>query len=323
MRTTRKRIAILDDYQGVALKMADWSEVTGRADVVVFGGHIDDEVVLVERLREFDVICVMRERTPFKRSLMEQLPNLKLIASTGPRNASIDADAAHDLGVDVVHTGYTSTPTIEFAWAMILASVRNIARENDSLRKGGWQIGVGEDLKGKTLGLVGLGNIGSEVARIGLAFGMRVLAWSQNLTAERAAASGAALVSKEALFSSSDIVSIHLILSHRTRGLIGARELSLMKPTSRLVNTSRGPIVVEKDLVDALSRGAIAGAAIDVYDREPLPGDHPFRVLPNVLATPHIGYVTRGLYETFYQDTVTNIARWLDGQNGAGESANP
>jgi len=323
MRTTRKRIAILDDYQGVALKMADWSEVTGRADVVVFGGHIDDEVVLVERLREFDVICVMRERTPFKRSLMEQLPNLKLIASTGPRNASIDADAAHDLGVDVVHTGYTSTPTIEFAWAMILASVRNIARENDSLRKGGWQIGVGEDLKGKTLGLVGLGNIGSEVARIGLAFGMRVLACSQNLTAERAAASGAALVSKEALFSSSDIVSIHLILSHRTRGLIGARELSLMKPTSRLVNTSRGPIVVEKDLVDALSRGAIAGAAIDVYDREPLPGDHPFRVLPNVLATPHIGYVTRGLYETFYQDTVTNIARWLDGQNGAGESANP
>lgn len=314
--TTRKKIAILDDYQRVALKIADWSELTRRADILVFADHIEDEDALVDRLRDFDAVCVMRERTPFRRSLMERLPNLKLIASTGARNASIDADAAHELGVEVVHTAYTSTPTIEFTWAMILASMRNIARENESLRQGGWQISVGEDLKGKTLGLVGLGHIGSEVARIGLAFGMRVLAWSQNLTSEKAAASGAELVSKEALFSSADIVSIHLILSHRTRGLVGARELSLMKPTSRLVNTSRGPIIVEKDLVDALSSGTIAGAAIDVYDREPLPQDHPFRVLPNVLATPHIGYVSRGLYQTFYQDTVTNILRWLDGQAG-------
>lgn len=312
--TTRKKIAILDDFQGVALSMADWAQVTERAEIVVFDDHVDDHEVLADRLREFDVICVMRERTPFKRLLMEQLPNLRLIASTGARNASIDADAAKELGIEVVHTGYTSTPTIEFTWAMILASMRNIARENESLRKGGWQIDVGEDLKGKTLGLLGLGNIGSEVARIGRAFGMRVLAWSQNLTSEKAAASGAELVSKEDLFSASDIVSIHLILSHRTRGLVGARELALMKPTSRLINTSRGPIVVEKDLVDTLSRGAIAGAAIDVYDREPLPEDHPFRVLTNVLATPHIGYVSRGLYQTFYQDTVTNIARWLDAQ---------
>lgn len=319
--TTKKKIAILDDYQGVALKVADWSAVTERADVVAFSDHLEEEEALVDRLREFDVVCIMRERTPFRRSLMEQLPKLKLIASTGTRNAAIDPDAAQALGIEVVHTGYTSTPTIEFTWAMILASMRNIASENASLRKGGWQIGVGEDLKGKTLGLVGLGNIGSEVARIGLAFGMRVLAWSQNLTCEKAAASGAEFVSKEALFSSSDIVSIHLILSHRTRGLIGAHELSLMKPTARLVNTSRGPIVVEAELIDALRRGAIAGAAIDVYDQEPLPEDHPFRSLPNVLATPHIGYVTRGLYETFYQDTATNIARWLDDHSDVAASS--
>lgn len=313
----KKKVAILDDYQGVALTIADWSPVKERAEIVIFGDHIDDEDAIADRLRDFDVVCVMRERTPFRRTLMERLPNLRLIASTGARNAAIDATAAQALGIEVVHTGYTSTPTIEFTWAMILASMRNIARENASLRAGGWQVGVGSDLKDKTLGLVGLGNIGAEVARIGLAFGMRVLAWSQNLTTEKAAAHGVQCVTREALFSSSDIVSIHLILSQRTRGLIGAQDLGLMKPTARLVNTSRGPIVVEKDLIEVLGRGAIAGAAIDVYDREPLPRDHPFRVLPNVLATPHIGYVSDGLYHTFYQDSVSNIVDWLDRQAAA------
>jgi phosphoglycerate dehydrogenase-like enzyme len=312
--SAKKRIAVLDDYQAVALTSADWSRVTPRAEVVVFTDHLDGEDALVERLRDFEVLCVMRERTPMPRALIERLPNLKLIASTGPVNASIDVAAAHARGIEVAHTGYRSTPTIEFAWSLILACARNIAQENASLRSGGWQVGVGEDLRGKVLGLVGLGNIGSEVARIGMAFGMRIHAWSQNLTAEKAEASGATLVTKDELFSSSDIVSVHLVLSQRTRGMIGAREFALMKPSARFVNTSRGPIVVEHDLVDALRRGAIAGAAVDVYEREPLPLDHPFRTLPNVLATPHIGYVTAGLYETFYADTVANIVRWLDGQ---------
>lgn len=312
----KMRIAILDDYQGVALTSADWSRVTSRAEVVVFTDHLDGEDALVDRLQSFDVLCVMRERTPLPRGLIERLPNLKLIASTGPVNASIDVAAAHARGIEIAHTGYRSTPTIEFAWSMILASVRNIAQESASLRSGGWQVGVGEDLRGKVLGLVGLGNIGSEVARIGKAFGMQVQAWSQNLTAEKAEAIGATLATKDELFSSSDVISVHLVLSHRTRGLIGAREFALMKSTAHFVNTSRGPIVAEQDLIDALRRGAIAGAAVDVYEQEPLPLDHPFRTLPNLLATPHIGYVTKGLYETFYADTVANIVRWLDAQGG-------
>ena len=314
---TKKRIAVLDDYQGVALTSADWSRVTPRAEVVVFSDHIDGEDALVERLREFDVVCVMRERTPLTRSLIVRLPKLRLIASTGPVNAAIDVTAARERDIEVAHTGYRSTPTIEFAWSLILASVRNIAQESASLRNGGWQVGVGGDLRGKVLGLVGLGNIGSEVAQIGTAFGMRIQAWSQNLTAEKAEASGAQLVTKDELFSSSDIISVHLVLSQRTRGLIGAREFALMKQSARFINTSRGPIVVEQDLIDVLSRGAIAGAGIDVYEREPLPPDHPFRTLPNLLATPHIGYVTAGLYETFYGDTVESIVRWLDAQRGA------
>ncbi len=316
MAIVKRRIAVLDDYQGVALTSADWSRVTAHAEVVVFTDHLDSEDALVERLRDFDVLCVMRERTPLTRTLIERLPNLRLIASTGPVNASIDVAAAKARGIEIAHTGYRSTPTIEFAWSLILACVRNIAQENASLRNGGWQIGMGEDLRGKVLGLVGLGNVGSEVARIGKAFGMHVHAWSQNLTAEKAEASGAKLVTKDELLSSSDIISVHLVLSHRTRGMIGAREFALMKPGARFVNTSRGPIVVEQDLIDVLQRGAIGGAAIDVYEQEPLPLDHPFRTLPNLLATPHIGYVTKGLYETFYTDTVANIVRWLDAQGG-------
>lgn len=305
-------IAVLDDYQNVALSMADWTVLDGRARVTVFNDHLADPDAVVDRLRPFDIVCVMRERTPMTRAILERLPQLRLIASTGARNASIDAKAAEERGIQVVHTGYFPAPTIEMAWALILASARGLVEENASFRSGGWQRRIGSDLNGRTLGLLGLGNIGSAVARIGQAFGMKVIAWSQNLTAERAEAAGATWVSKEDLFRQADIVSIHLILSGRTRGLVGTAELTLMKPTARLVNTSRGPIVIEADLIEALERKMIAGAAIDVYDQEPLPPNHRFRSLPNLLATPHIGYVSQNLYERFYRDTVDNILKWLD-----------
>ncbi|HEY3622324.1 MAG TPA: D-2-hydroxyacid dehydrogenase family protein [Roseiarcus sp.] len=310
----RFRIAILDDYQNVALSLADWFSLDERAAVTIFDDHVADPDAVVERLQPFDIVCVMRERTPMTRAIIERLPRLQLIASTGRRNASIDLKAAEERGLQVVHTGYTSAPTIELTWALILASARNLVAENASLRRGGWQQSVGDDMAGRTLGVLGLGNVGGAVAKIGAAFGMKVIAWSQNLTTERAAEVGATLVSKDELFQEADVVSIHLVLSGRTRGLVGAAELALMKPTARLVNTSRGPIVVEADLIAALRNNTIAGAAIDVFDQEPLPLDHPLRALPNLLATPHIGYVSRGLYERFYQDTVANIRRWLDSQ---------
>ena len=308
----RAKIAVLDDYQGVALKMADWSAVLARADVDVFSDHLDGADAVAERLLPYDVVCVMRERTPLRAETIERLPNLKLIASTGPRNASIDLKAAAARAIAVAHTGYFGSPTLELTWALILASARHIVAEAAAVRSGGWQHSIGDDLAGKTLGIIGLGNLGSQVAKIGSAFGMRVLAWSQNLTAEKAGAVGAALVSKEELLRQADIVSVHLVLSDRTRALIGERELALMKPSARLVNTSRGPIVVEAALVAALKAGQIAGAAIDVYDVEPLPLDHPYRKIDNLLATPHIGYVSRSLYERFYRDTVSNILAWLD-----------
>jgi phosphoglycerate dehydrogenase-like enzyme len=310
----RFRIAVLDDYQNVALSLADWSALDARATVTVFNDHLADSDAVIERLQPFDIVCVMRERTPMTRAIIERLPKLRLIASTAMRNASIDLRAAEERGVQVVHTGYTSAPTIELTWALILASARNLVAENTSLRGGGWQQTVGDDMAGRTLGVLGLGNVGGAVARIGAAFGMKAIAWSQNLTTERAAEVGATLVSKEELFQEADVVSIHLVLSGRTRGLVGAAELALMKSTARLINTSRGPIVVEADLIRALEDKTIAGAAIDVFDQEPLPLEHPFRSLPNLLATPHIGYVSRELYERFYQDTVANIGRWLDSQ---------
>jgi phosphoglycerate dehydrogenase-like enzyme len=308
----RAKIAVLDDYQGVALKLADWSAVMARADVEVFCDHLTAADAVAARLLPFDIVCLMRERTPLGAALIERLPNLKLIASTGPRNASIDLKAAAARGVSVVHTGYFGSPTVELTWALILAGARHLVAEAGAVRSGGWQHTLGDDLSGKTLGIIGLGHIGSQVAKIGLAFGMRVSAWSQNLTAEKAAAVGAELVSKEELLRRADVVSVHLVLSDRTRGLIGAGELALMKRSARLVNTSRGPIVVEAALIAALKAGQIACAAIDVYDVEPLPADHPYRKLDNLLATPHIGYVSRGLYERFYRDTVANIIAWLD-----------
>jgi phosphoglycerate dehydrogenase-like enzyme len=313
----RFRVAVLDDYQNAALSLADWSALDARATVTVFNDHLADADALVERLQPFDIVCVMRERTPMIRSIIERLPKLRLIASTGTRNASIDLKAAEEQGVQVVHTGYTSAPTIELTWALILGSARNLVTENASLRGGGWQQSVGDDMAERTLGVLGLGNVGGAVAKVGNAFGMKVIAWSENLTTERAAEVGATLVSKDELFEKADVVSIHLVLGRRTRGLVSAAELALMKPTARLINTSRGPIVVEADLIAALNGKKIAGAAIDVFDQEPLPLDHPLRALPNVLATPHIGYVSRGLYARFYQDTVANISSWLDGQAAA------
>jgi phosphoglycerate dehydrogenase-like enzyme len=310
----RLRIAVLDDYQNAALSLANWSVLDGRANVMVFNDHLVDPEAVVERLQPFDIVCVMRERTPMTRTIIERWPRLRLIASTGTRNASIDLEAAEERGIQVVHTGYTSAPTIELTWALILGSARNLVAENTSLRGGGWQQSVGDDMAGRTLGVLGLGNVGGAVAQIGNAFGMKVIAWSQNLTAERAAEVGATLVTKDELFQQADVLSVHLVLSGRTRGLVGAAELALMKPTARLVNTSRGPVVVEADLVAALEDKKIAGAAIDVFDQEPLPLEHPFRSLPNLLATPHIGYVSRGLYARFYKDTVANIYRWLESQ---------
>jgi phosphoglycerate dehydrogenase-like enzyme len=306
------KIAILDDYQSVALELADWSQLEKRARIDVFHDHLADPASVVMRLLPYDVVCVMRERTPLRREILERLPNLKLIASTAPRNASIDLAAAAARGIKVVHTGYFSSPTVELTWALILAGARHLLAEAGALRAGEWQRAIGEDLAGKTLGILGLGSIGSKIATIALAFGMKTIAWSQNLSPEKAQALGAKWVSKEELLSQSDFITIHLVLSERTRGLIGASEFALMKKSARLINTSRGPIIEEAALLQALAQGRIAGAAIDVYDIEPLPADHPFRKIPNLLATPHIGYVTRGLYERFYRDTVSNISAWLD-----------
>jgi phosphoglycerate dehydrogenase-like enzyme len=306
------KIAILDDYQNIALKLADWSTLARRAEITVFNDHIADPAAIIDRLLPFDVVCVMRERTPLPRDIIQRLPRLKLIASTGPGNASIDMAAAAEHGVSVTATGYRSTPTIELTWALILAGARHIVPESKAVRAGGWQTTIGQELEGKVLGVVGLGRIGAQVARIGLAFRMKIIAWSQNMTPEIAGAAGATMVPKSELFRQADIVTVHLVLSKRTRGLIGAAELEVMKPTARLINTSRGPIVDEAALIAALQSHSIAGAALDVFDQEPLPAGHPFRSLDNVLATPHIGYVGEDLYRTFYHDVVTSISAWLD-----------
>jgi phosphoglycerate dehydrogenase-like enzyme len=309
------RIAILDDYQNVSLSMADWSAVEHKAEITVFTDHVADRDELLARLEPFDIVCVMRERTPLPREIIERLPRLKLIASTGPGNASIDYTAAGERNIDVTATGYSSTSTVELTWALIMASSRNLVDECTSVRSGGWQISVGRELDGQVLGILGLGGIGSKIARIGTCFGMTVIAWSQNLDAAKAEAGGATLVSKDDLFGRSDTLSIHLKLSDRTRGLVGADELALMKPTSWLVNTSRGPIVDEAALIEALINRSISGAALDVFDTEPLPGDNPLRRLPNALVTPHIGYVAENLYRTFFADTAASIKVWLDAAN--------
>ncbi len=308
------QVAVLDDYQGAALRMADWSVLDGRAVVTVFRDHLTDPVAVATRLQPFDVVCVMRERTPLSRPILAALDRLRLIVSTGARNASIDSDAVRDLGVTLCTTGGGGNGTMELTWALIHAALRHIPAEMAAVRQGGWQVAVGGDLAGKTLGIVGLGHIGSGVARVAHAFNMNVVAWSPNLTQEKAEAAGARLVSKAELLRSADIVTLHLVLSERTRGILGAPDLALMKPTSWLVNTSRGPLVDEAALIDALQQRRIAGAALDVFDAEPLPTAHPLRTLDNVVATAHIGFVTEASYRAFYQGTVQCIVNWLDAQ---------
>jgi phosphoglycerate dehydrogenase-like enzyme len=305
------RIAVLDDYQDAARRLADWSPIAGRAELTVFNDHLADVDAVVARLQPFDVLCVMRERTPLPRSTLERLPRLKLIVSTGARNASIDVAAASERGVAVLHTGYRSDPTIEMTWALILAASRHLVRENAAFRSGAWQQHVGVGLSGKTLGVLGLGRVGAAVARVGAAFGMRLITWSPNMTPERAAEHGATAVTRDELLGQSDVLTIHMVLGPKTRGLVGAAELALMKPTALLVNTSRGPLVDEAALLDALRERRIAGAALDVFDVEPLPADHPLRTLDNVLGTPHIGYVADDLYRTFHGDTVRALDGWL------------
>jgi phosphoglycerate dehydrogenase-like enzyme len=307
------RVAILDDYQHVALQMSDWSVLPADVEVRVFSDHLADQDALVERLKDFEVVMAMRERTPFPRSLLERLPTLRLLTTTGMRNAAVDLQAATDCGVVVCGTGGVLYPTAELTWGLILALLRHIPREDQATRTGQWQVSMGIGLHGKVLGVIGLGNLGSQVATVGKAFQMPVLAWSQNLTAERAAQVGATLVSKDELLSQSDIVTIHLVLSQRTTRLLGTRELGLMKPTSYLVNTSRGPIVDEQALVAALQKKTIAGAALDVFDEEPLPLDHPLRRLENTVLTPHLGYVTTETYRIFFGQTVENIQAFLNG----------
>jgi phosphoglycerate dehydrogenase-like enzyme len=313
------RVAVLDDYQDVARVYADWTSLPEGTDVAVFHDHVSDQDELIRRLEPFEVIAAMRERTPFPRRVLEALPNLKLLVTTGMRNASIDLAAASELGVTVSGTesggqpDQSWGPTAELTWGLIFALARNIPQEDRTIREGGWQRTVGVELAGRTLGVVGLGRLGGQVAAVGKAFGMEVLAWSQNLTEETARAAGVRAVDKRTLFGSSDVISIHLVLSRRTRGLVGAAELGLMRPSAYLINTSRGPIVDEVALQSALREGRIAGAGIDVFDREPLPPDDPWRSVPRTVLTPHIGYVTRGTYETFYAETVENINAYLAG----------
>jgi phosphoglycerate dehydrogenase-like enzyme len=312
--TVASRVAILDDYQGAALEFGDWAQLPADTEVVPFHDHVGDDDALASRLAGFDVVVAMRERTPFPRARLERLPDLRLLVTTGIFNAAIDMDAARDLGIVVAGTGGILSPTAELTWGLLLALARHIPQEDRNVREGGWQASVGTDLAGATLGLVGLGNLGALVATVGRAFAMDVIAWSQNLTPERANQVGVRRVEKDEVFETADFLSVHLVLSDRSRGLIGGRELSLMKPTAFLVNTSRGPIVDEVALISALEQGQLAGAGVDVFDQEPLPSDHPFRRLPNVITTPHIGYVTRRCYKVFYRDIVEDIAAYLRGE---------
>jgi phosphoglycerate dehydrogenase-like enzyme len=305
------KIAILDDYQNVALSLADWGSLA--AEVVVFTRAFADAGELVRSLAGFDVLVAMRERTRFPAEVLARLTGLRLLVSTGPANAAIDVAAAREHGITVCRTGYESHPAIEHTWALILGAARNLPAEAESMRSGGWQVSIGEGLHGKTLGVLGLGRVGSAVARVGRAFGMSAIAWSQNLTPEKAAEHGVRAVTKEQLFAESDVLSIHVVLSERTRGLVAAADLRSMKPTAVLVNTSRGPVVDEAGLIDVLRAGRIRGAAIDVFDTEPLPADHQLRSLPNALLTGHVGYVTRDLYTIFYRDTVEDIAAFQAG----------
>ncbi|MFF4700784.1 D-2-hydroxyacid dehydrogenase family protein [Streptomyces chattanoogensis] len=309
------RCAVLDDYQDVALSMADWSPLDGSVDVRTLRRPFGSEDEVVEAIGDCEIVVAMRERTPFPASLLARLPRLRLLITSGMRNASIDLAAAARHGVTVCGTASNTEPPVELTWALILGLARNVVTESTTLRAGGWQSTLGADLHGRRLGLLGLGKIGTRVARVGQAFGMDVVAWSRNLTPERAAETGVtATATKEELLETSDFVSVHLVLGDRTRGLIGAPELRRMRRTAYLVNTSRAAIVDQSALVEALREGRIAGAGLDVFAQEPLPADHPLRTLPNVLALPHLGYVTRRNYEGYFREAVENIQGFLAGK---------
>ncbi|CAH1690475.1 D-3-phosphoglycerate dehydrogenase [Hyphomicrobiales bacterium] len=310
-----KRCAVIDDYQTAASAVADWGRLAEAVDVQFFHEPFHDEDGAAKRLAGFDIVVAMRERTPFPASLLERLPQLKLLVTTGMRNRSIDIEAAHRQGIVVCGAEGAGRPTSEMTWALILTAARNLAVETAGFRRGAWQTTLGLDLHGRTLGLLGLGTVGAQVAAVAQAFGMTVVAWSRNLTAERCVALGVTrAASLQDLLATADIVSIHLVLGERTRGLVGVAELKAMKSSALLVNTSRGPIVEEAALLRALRERWIAGAALDVYDQEPLPADHPFRDLANLTATPHLGYVTEGNYRSFYGMAVEDIAAWLEGR---------
>ena len=308
-------LAILNDYQRVALTSADWATVRAHANITVFDRAFDSLEETRAALAPFDILCLMRERTAFPRGLIAALPRLKLITLTGGRSPSLDAAAATEHGIAISHTrgGGTEYSTVELAWGLILATARHLAFEDAAMRAGHWQSTVGMTLHGKVLGLLGAGRLGARVGAIGRAFGMETIGWSQNLTAEKAEAAGVRPVDKETLFRTADVLSIHLVLSDRTRGLVGARELAWMKPSALLINTARGPIVDEAALIAALAENRIAGAGLDTYDCEPLPAGHPLRRLPNTVLSPHLGFVSRESYAVFYQDTVEDVLAWIAG----------
>ncbi|MBX8473060.1 D-2-hydroxyacid dehydrogenase family protein [Pseudomonas sp. RIT778] len=308
------QIAVIDDWQDVARGVVDWSVLDSLGEVTFVHEYPADNATLAERLGQFEVICVMRERTRFDEDLLKRLPNLKLLVTGGMRNAALDMPAAARLGIKVCGTDSYKHAAPELTWALIMAATRNLLNEANALRAGQWQQGLGGDLHGKTLGILGLGSIGQRVAQFGQVFGMRVIAWSENLTAERAEQVGVTYVSKQQLFEQADVLSVHLVLSDRSRGLVDAQALDWMKPTALLVNTARGPIVDEAALIKALQKQRLGGAALDVFDQEPLPALHPFRTLDNVLATPHVGYVSRQNYELFFSQMIEDIQAWSAGE---------
>jgi D-3-phosphoglycerate dehydrogenase len=309
------RAAILDDYQNVAMKFADWSGISKDVEIKVFNAPLDGPDAVIKALQGFAIVVGMRERTPFPRKVIEALPDLKLLITTGARNNSFDVKACTERGVTVCGTGAAGSPTTGIAFGLMLELTRRIGFENARLKAGEpWQVTIGRDLEGLTLGILGLGKLGQRSATVGKAFGMRTIAWSQNLTEEKAKAASADLVSKDDLFRNADFITIHLVLGDRSRGLVGAKELGLMKKTSYLINTSRGPIVDEKALIAALQNNAIAGAGLDVFDVEPLPLNHPFRKMDNVVITPHLGYVSEQNYRKYFPDIVEDIRAWLDGK---------
>jgi len=308
---TRIKVAVLDDYQGVAQRCADWEPLRDKADVAFYHDNIAEPAALVRRLRDYDVVCLMRERTRMDDRVLPQLPKLKLIVTTAMRNAALDIALARRLGITVCGTGAVQTGTPELVWLHILAHARRFEQERAGLREGRWQVALGQDLHGATLGLLGLGRVGERVARVGQAFGMKVLGWSPHLTPERAQAAGAEFASKQALFARADFVVIALQLRESTRHIVGQPELDAMKPHAYLVNTSRAGLVDEDALIAALRGGRIAGAGLDVFQTEPLPREHAFRSLPNATLTPHIGYVTVNTYEQFYRETVEDVCAWL------------